>query len=86
MLDYLLLILSALTLALSSLVTWHVISKGRMLRKIPFGALMLSLVTFSILEIASLLFPLRLADQFLSSLTIVLLMMAYSREVLHGLH
>lgn len=80
-------IVSTIALLLASGVTWHVFSSDRHVGKLAFGALMLALLTYVSFEFANTLFLVSPTDfpylePFASSLTLVLLLMSYSREVL----
>lgn len=88
MLDTLFLSTATIALILSIIVTWHVFTSGKLLRRLSFGALMLSLVTFAALEFFNtllLISPTNLSfvEPFLSAVVLVLLLMAYSKEVLY---
>ncbi len=82
---------SAVAAALSLLVTWKVVAGGRLMKKLPFAAVMLALATFSLLEFMRTLMlvspaDLPLVEPFLFSLTLVLLLMCYGGELVHVVH
>jgi len=86
MLDSLFLAVSTLAVILSSVVTWHVFTNEKHIGKLAFGALMLALLTYTGLEFANTLFlvsatEIPLLETFFSALTLVLLLMAHSKEV-----